>query len=102
LFEERFLHEPMVFEEEEFPVLLPIIKDNFKDLKKPAYFRFENGMLRRPVINNEEEKEIVEHILTPRIGGFTGRVFVYNWPSVDVNNLAKNKVTVSIERSSVS
>jgi hypothetical protein len=98
-FEEFHFRKPMVFEEEELSMLMPIMKDNYKNLSKPAYFRFENGKLRKPVIYNGEEKEIVEHILTPRMGGFTGRVFVNNWSSVDDNNLADNKVSVSAERS---
>ena len=101
LFEQTFLHEPMVFDEEhdELSILLPIIRDNFKESYDPAYFYFDNGNLRRPVISNDEEKELATNFLTPRMGGFTGRIGVHNWSSVEADKRIVDSVTVTIERS---
>ena len=99
LFEEEHLHEPMVFDNghDDLSILLPIIRDNFNESFDPAYFYFENGVLRRPVLN-DEERELIRHFLTPRMVTFTGRIGVHNWSSVDIDNLLENKVTVLLER----
>lgn len=100
-FEELFLREPMVFDEEseELSILLPILNNNFEKAYDPAYFYFVDGNHLRPALS-DEEREMIMHILLPRMGGFTGRIGVHNWSSVVADEHCENMVTVSIERKS--
>ena len=97
LFEERYLHEPMALEGDELSLLLPILKNNLKDSYDPAYFSFVDGSQLRPSLSGED-REMVMHILHPRMGGFTGRIGVHNWSSMNVEDHCEDMVTVSIER----
>ena len=94
LFEEDNFCESMVFDNEKDELSIQqVIRNNFKKLNRPADFHFENGFLRRPVLN-DEENSLVAHLLTPRRDGFTGRVRVHNWSSVDPGS----KVTILFEK----